>query len=599
MAEEFPASERLRLLLHHEPKSFRSIGHSARVSEDELPLTITWSGRGALSLQPQSPGELCRSEDQPYIGRVQYEWSPFQDRTEKKKDAWRGRVSYGQLRAVFLADGEQVPLHLDVYPSQVTEDRILAMKLHLSLVADELLLRSDTESTTSRVGIGGGPPKGGRSLQAQIFRFVEPIVPVLYAVGRKPRLSISKHKPLRRRPSRLEVGENETINCEENVFVASAVASWVRQLSMCSARARQQAAIRQTMIDRVLPDGVKEPGLAKRAAKTDIKELHNLVAEADALSGKLRRAVPWYSELAADARDPGVSPYIMRDMRYYAIRRAWLEVRRERFSHPHVRDASLENILASTLFERWAVVALLQLLRELDWIPCTGSFPSTGIDHVYDIELRKGVPWVFRKSACTLRFYYEPEFHHVPVTGSMKEPFEVAIRKPQLWQSRQGQFYSTNDYRTPDYAIVLETDAGHRSLLVGDAIYQAVTHEYVDLFERNGQDWPEGLSGKFRLEGKFKKVRDDYSRYCFQLSEESGAIRACQHLGFVVFPGPQASVGWMSKLLHAVVALPLMPASVGCGTGVDEHDDVIQRLNSLLDEGIRAAVAPWRPTAEI
>lgn len=592
-----PPGERLWVLLSGEPLRLCDVGFALRVSDEDLPIRLLWAGEGALTADAaRTPGRIEIAKLQRYDHAKEYHWIPFWRPTDRD-DSWRGNISYGTLQGVLQAEGEDIVLTVKVGPSILAESSLMAMKASLASLADELLTNADGR-TRSEVGLAGGPPRSLRSFQVMLQRFLIPLLPFLRQIGRDPHEILAVRAPQRSGIHRAPVRSAVSLDCIENRFVAAATLRWRELLLLCAAGAENQASLLNSLAARRLPLAVdKADGMRRKQWKAEAIALTTRAEEARGLARELSASVPWASEVRSRAGQPRITPLISRDARYHAVFKAWWDIRRECVLVTPLRAASDFDAVASALFERWSVLALAWTLVKLGWEPVGFDVIADALVGTYDLEIRKAKPWTFRSGTVMLRFHYEPEFHKVKLGKSLMDPFLASLRQAALWEQRQVQFFSTSNFRTPDYLLEIILDDGRRSLVIGDALYCPIAPEYEPDITDSGPLWPSdraraAFEDEYKLRHKLRKVKSDYAATCFFLEPDVGAIRACSHLGFVVYPGPTTSADWVGVLEPQVVPFPLLPFPSSERVGVENDDAVRYALAALLEAAVEAAAIP-------
>ena len=261
------------------------------------------------------------------------------------------------------------------------------------------------------------------------------------------------------------------------------------------------------------------------------------------------------------------------------------------------RAATETDELASIIYEQWAVLTLFRFLVALDWQPIDASLLERNLFDGYDVRIQRGKPWEFRRAGNSLFFYYEPELHWVKTgAGQYDDQYPHALANEQIWKVSEPALFHTWNYRTPDFALWFKLANGNHSLVIGDALFCPIGDEDAPRFEDGAPVWPSAsaqarFEGKWRLQGKLSKVRDDYSANSFLLSS-GGATRAARHLGFVLYPGAAGSERWVGEIEKGVVAFPLLPDIENRGNDVQGEAAALERFEQLLAAALAAATAP-------
>lgn len=598
MLAQRPARERIWVVLAGEVRRLCDVDFTLAVSDEDLPIRLLWTGDGDLTVNASlTPGRLALAKLQNRDNAREYHWTPFWRPTDSSDESWRGNISYGRLSGTLIAEGDSVEVRVDVGPSVLAESSLLAMKATLASLADELLTNTEGR-TRSEVGLATGPPRSLRSFQGVLQRFLIPLLPFLRQIGREPHEVLAVRAPQRLGVHRPPLRSAASLDCVENRFVAAAVARWGELLHLCAGAAEHQSSLLTSLATRALPSAVeKADGMRRKQWKAEAAALEVRAKEARDLARELECAIPWAPELGSRGLRARITPLISRDARYHAVFKAWWDIRRECVLVTPLRAASDFDAVASALFERWSVLAIAWALAKLGWQPVEFDLLADALVGTYDLELRKSVPWTFRSKDATLRLYYEPEFHKVKLGKSLADPFASALRQDALWGQSQVQFFSTSNFRTPDYLLELILYDGRRSLVIGDALFCPIAVEFEPKLTDEGPVWPSSraraaFEDDFKLRHKLRKVKGDYAATCFFLAPDVGAVRACGHLGFVVYPGPRSSADWVAALEGHVVPFPLLPHPSSDGVGIDDAPGMEEALGALLAAAREAATVP-------
>lgn len=603
--KRLPPRERILIVFDDgTPTRLDTCSTPLRLSDEQLPVRFLWKGDGELTQDRRTPGRLVNAEQREFDGLKEYQWNPFVRAKAKKKDddSWRGNVSYGGVKGWFCVENETIEIEVDVRPSILTAHQLATMKMDLASIADELVMTSEGQ-TRSQVELSSARPRSWKHYLGQLEKYVRPILPLVRRLGRQPQTTNIRRFPQRIGVQRPDGRTEPILDCPENAFVAAAIAQWIDALRWCAAEARALNSVYDALHKRTLPPGLEKgaDGLRRREWGEKRAAMEKDAITADVLARELAQALPWKDELHQAMSPVRLTPLIQRDPRYYAVFSAWCQIRRECVQLTARRAATETDILASIMYERWALLTICRLLLHLGWSPVDVDLLETDLHERLEKIGLGGRPIVFERDGDALHLYYEPELHKVAPNGTVPlDLYKEALSRSEFWGSESERFYSTSSYQTPDFVIDVAFADGSRTVIVGDAIYCPIADEDRPHFEDEELTWPSEVSrfrfeGKPKLQGKLQKVRDKYAAHCFLLSRKDGALRAAGHLGFVVFPGPPTSIEWISKVEPNVVALPLQPSAVSREFDCPEIDAAADRLRELLRAARDCAIKPYFP----
>lgn len=578
------------LHLHHSEGGWQPVLEEqppVAIVDDELPVRLVWTGEGELRTSGSSPGffeadTLRRRAD----GGQLYFWNPFSDAADELASRYHGRVSYGRTTLHLVGGGQRYRITLDIRPSGLSKQQIEQMRATVARVSEQLLRSLGPGRTWDLVGLSTGRPDDQAGVQASIVRNVRPLLPSLARIQARPYLEIGVPRPQRAGLDPRGLQAEANLDIYENRFVRTAVVHWSMLLQRCAQAARETAQRERDRLARLqAPELRRPPGGELGAIEGRLEQYEERAKEADALRIKLHRVLPGFDRLPLLRAHPHMTPRILRSPAYRRVFQAWWSIRKESIFVEATQLATRANIPAPFLYEHWVMFTLAALLMDRGWTPDSeGWLHRLDFDR-YELAVRRGEAWVFRKDGEELSLVYEARMLALrkakPRGRKAISSRDYLIREQAKQAQVEPGYYTVGQGLTPDLIAHWNDGQGKHTLVIGDARFTRVRED-----DGLGWDTPGADRRRGALESKAKTVRG-YSDSSWMVLPGGRVVKANRYLGTVFFPGPSESADWLSSdRFLDVEPFPLAPTEHGAepeGAG-ELMDDWIENMRGA--EGI-------------